>query len=137
MTNSSNIFPTRFLHAMLRVEDLERSIEFYTDILGMRVLRRENYEQGQFTLVFLGYEDEKDSTVLELTYNWDGSTYEKGTAYGHIALAVSDIYAVCGALEKRGVSIPRQPGPMAFDPDEIIAFIEDPDGYKIELVQRS
>jgi lactoylglutathione lyase len=133
--------PTRLLHTMLRVTDLERSIDFYTRLLGMRLLRQERYPDGQFTLAFLGYGDESDHTVIELTHNWGGHTYELGNAYGHIALAASDIHATCAHLESAGVNVVRQPGPMtATTPDrqdaEHIAFITDPDGYRIELIQQ-
>ncbi|MBY0577676.1 MAG: lactoylglutathione lyase [Burkholderiales bacterium] len=127
------------LHTMLRVGDLEKSLGFYTGMLGMRLLRREAYPEGRFTLAFVGYRDEQ--SVIELTHNWDVNRYEKGTAYGHIALSVQDIYAACAALEAKGVRLVRKPGAMAHapadggDPD-IIAFIEDPDGYRIELIQR-
>ena len=129
--------PTRLLHTMLRVGNLERSITFYTKLLGMCILRQADYQEGRFTLVFLGYGSEEDTTVLELTHNWDTQSYERGTAFGHIALAVSDIYKTCAYLEKEGITITRKPGPMAFDQTEIIAFLEDPDGYKLELVQKA
>lgn len=133
---STYTYPTRFLHTMFRVENLDRSIKFYTEILGMHVLRRKDYEDGQFTLVFLGYGLESDTAVLEITHNWDNSTYQKGTAFGHIALAVSDIYETCKKLSDEEVIVTRKPAPMVFDKSEVIAFIEDPDGYKIELIER-
>lgn len=127
----------RLLHTMLRVLDLEKSIDFYTRHLGMKVLRRKDYPSGEFTLAFLGYGDEATHTVLELTHNWGQSEpYDKGDAYGHIAIGVPDIYATCEALEKEGVPIPRAPGPMKHG-GSVIAFIEDPDGYKVELIERS
>jgi len=126
----------KLLHIMLRVRDLEQSIQFYTDYLGMSVLRRKDYKDGRFTLAFLGYGPESQTAVLELTHNWDEDHYDMGNAYGHIALAVTDIYTSCRILEKQGVKIIRQPGPMAFDPTDVIAFIEDPDGYKIELIEK-
>lgn len=128
--------PHRFLHTMLRVCDLERSITFYTELLGMRLLRSKDYDNGRFTLVFLGFGLESETTVLELTHNWDESAYDIGGAYGHIALAVSDIYTTCKVLQSDGVIIRRPPGPMAFDKREVIAFIEDPDGYQIELIEK-
>ncbi|MFN4088434.1 MAG: lactoylglutathione lyase, partial [Alphaproteobacteria bacterium] len=124
----------RYLHTMLRVLDLDKSVDFYTRLLGMKLLRRRDYEGGKFTLAFVGYGDEADHTVIELTHNWDQEThYEKGDGFGHIALAVPDIYAACAKLEKEGVKIPRPPGPMKHG-TTVIAFIEDPDGYKIELI---
>lgn len=126
----------RLLHTMLRVGDLARSIAFYTEMLGMRQLRRCDYPEGRFTLVFLGYAEEAEGTALELTWNWDRSAYAPGTAYGHIAIAVADLAATCRALEQAGVPIPRPPGPMAHDAGEHIAFIEDPDGYRIELIEK-
>jgi lactoylglutathione lyase len=133
--------PTHLLHTMLRVADLERSIDFYTRLLGMRLLRQERYPDGQFTLAFLGYEDESDHTAIELTHNWDARVYDLGNAYGHIALAASDIHATCAHLESAGVNVVRQPGPMTVttperQDDEHIAFITDPDGYRIELIQQ-
>lgn len=126
----------RLLHTMLRVYDLEKSLDFYTRLLGMKLLRRNDYEGGRFTLAFVGYGDEKDTAVLELTHNWDqAEPYQIGTAYGHIALGVPDIYATCERLEKEGVKIPRPPGPMKHG-TTVIAFIEDPDGYKVELIER-
>lgn len=120
---------------MLRVADLERSLSFYTNALGMKLLRRRDYPSGRFTLAFVGYGEEEATTVIELTHNWDTKQYAIGTGYGHIALSVDDIYAVCDSLKSAGVSITRVPGPMKDDPDEVIAFIEDPDGYRIELIR--
>jgi lactoylglutathione lyase len=126
----------RYLHTMLRVFDLDKSIDFYTRHLGMTLLRRTDFEGGRFTLAFLGYGDEKDHTVLELTHNWDQTEpYERGTGYGHIAIGVPDIYGTCRALADEGVAIPRPPGPMKHG-TTVIAFIEDPDGWKIELIER-
>ncbi len=126
----------RLLHTMLRVSNLNHSTKFYTELLGMRLLRKMDYPDGQFTLAFLGYGDELNSTVLELTYNWNTSRYEKGTAFGHIALAVPNIYETCVFLQQQGIEITRQPGPMKDDASEVIAFIKDPDGYSIELIER-
>ena len=126
----------RMLHTMIRVFDLDKSIEFYTKNLGMKVLRQTDYPDGKFTLAFIGYGDEANNTVIELTYNWDQKEpYDIGTGFGHIALGVPDIYKTCGELEKAGVKIPRPPGPMKHG-KTVIAFIEDPDGYKIELIER-
>ncbi len=128
--------PSRILHTMLRVKDLDRSVDFYTRLLGMKELRRMEFPGGKFTLVFLGYGPEESEAVLELTYNWDQEKpYDLGTGYGHIALAAPDIYETCKELEAAGCRIPRPPGPMKHG-TRVIAFIEDPDGYKIELVQR-
>jgi lactoylglutathione lyase len=127
--------PTRILHTMLRVADLEKSIAFYTQQLGMKLLRRNDYPEGKFTLAFLGYGEESGNTVLELTYNWDNRAYDPGTGFGHIALATADIYKTCAALAASGVKIPRPPGPMKGG-SSVIAFVEDPDGYKVELVER-
>ncbi len=125
----------RLLHTMLRVRDLDRSIEFYTKYLGMKLLRKKDYEGGRFTLAFVGYGDEKKHTVLELTYNWDkDNDYDKGEGFGHIAFGVPDIYATCNELKRDGVIISREPGPMKHG-STVIAFIEDPDGYKIELIE--
>jgi len=124
----------RLLHVMLRVGDLERSIGFYTDVLGMGLLRRKDYPDGRFTLAFLGYGPESDTTVLELTHNWDTSSYDLGSGYGHIALGVDDIHAACSAIAERGGRVVRPPGPMKHG-STVIAFIEDPDGYKVELIQ--
>ncbi|MBK1836154.1 lactoylglutathione lyase [Azospirillum sp. YIM B02556] len=126
----------RLLHTMLRVLDLEKSLDFYTRLLGMKLLRRNDYEGGRFTLAFVGYGEESDTAVLELTHNWDQKEpYEIGTAYGHIALGVPDIYGTCEKLASEGVKIPRPPGPMKHG-TTVIAFIEDPDGYKVELIER-
>ena len=125
----------RMLHTMLRVHDLDRSIKFYTELLGMKLLRRTDYPDGKFTNVFVGYGDEATHTVLELTYNWEHAPYNLGDGYGHIALGVPDVYAACDRLAKAGAKIPRPAGPMKHG-TTVIAFVEDPDGYKIELVQR-
>lgn len=126
----------RMLHTMIRVRDLEKSIDFYTRLLGMKLLRRTDYPGGKFTLAFVGYGEETEHTVIELTHNWDQEEpYELGSGFGHIALGVPDIYGVCEALEREGVSIPRPPGPMKHG-FTVIAFVEDPDGYKIELIER-
>ena len=131
-----NHYPTRLLHTMLRVGDLEKSIAFYTQLLGMKLLRSQEYPEGEYTLAFVGYQDEADSTVLELTYNWGKRDYDIGTAFGHIALAIDDIYETCEVLASEGVNIIRMPGPMKDDVSILIAFVEDPDGYKIELIER-
>lgn len=126
----------RFLHTMIRVRDLDKSIDFYTRHLGMDVLRRNDYPEGKFTLAFLGYGAEQSNTVIELTHNWDQEDdYDLGTGFGHLAIAVPDIYGVCETMEAEGVPIPRKPGPMKHG-TTVIAFIEDPDGYKIELIER-
>ncbi len=124
----------RMLHTMLRVGDLERSVAFYTDVLGMQLLRRKDYASGRFTLAFLGYGDEKDHTVLELTHNWDTEHYDLGDGYGHIALGVQDIQATCAGIADRGGRLVREPGPMKHG-STVIAFLEDPDGYKVELIE--
>ena len=124
----------RMLHTMLRVGDLERSLAFYTDVLGMKLLRRKDYASGRFTLAFLGYGDEKDHTVLELTHNWDTEHYDLGDGYGHIALGVQDIQATCAGIADRGGRLVREPGPMKHG-STVIAFLEDPDGYKVELIE--
>ncbi|MBV8522622.1 MAG: lactoylglutathione lyase [Acetobacteraceae bacterium] len=126
---------TRYLHTMLRVGDLERSIEFYTRHLGMKELRRNDVPDGKYTLAFVGYGDEQSTTVLELTYNYGVKEYDLGTGYGHIAIAVSEIKAACEKMRSEGVKITREPGPVKFG-TTMIAFIEDPDGYKIELIER-
>lgn len=126
----------QFLHTMIRVRDLEKSLDFYTRHLGMSVLRRNDYPEGRFTLAFVGYGDESANTVVELTHNWDqDEPYEIGSGFGHLALGVPDIYAACDALRADGVKITREPGPMKHG-TTVIAFIEDPDGYKVELIER-
>jgi lactoylglutathione lyase len=126
----------QMLHTMLRVLDLEKSLDFYVGKLGMTLLRRTDYPTGEFTLAFVGYGDEKNNTVIELTHNWgQKEPYTIGSGFGHIALSVPDIYGVCKTLEESGVKIPRPPGPMKHG-GSVIAFIEDPDGYKIELIER-
>jgi lactoylglutathione lyase len=125
----------RILHTMLRVGDLKRSIEFYTGVLGMRVLRQKDYPEGRFTLAFVGYGDEDKEAVLELTHNWDTARYEIGTGYGHVALEVDDAYKACEEVKKRGGKVTREAGPMKHG-TTVIAFVEDPDGYKIEFIQR-
>ena len=124
----------RLLHTMLRVVNLERSLTFYTEVLGMRLLRRKDYPEGRFTLAFVGYGDESTTAVLELTHNWDTSSYEIGTGYGHIALGVDNIQATCEAMAAKGGRVVRPPGAMKHG-TTVIAFVEDPDGYKVELIQ--
>ena len=126
----------KFLHTMIRVNDLEESLRFYCDVLGMKLLRRKDYPSGKFTLAFVGYGDENTNTVVELTYNWDTHTYNVGNGFGHLALGVDDIYQTCDDLRGRGAKVVREPGPMAHGGGHI-AFIEDPNGYKIELVDMS
>lgn len=126
----------RFLHTMLRVGDLQRSVDFYTRLLGMKELRRRDVPDGKYTLAFVGYGDEESSSVIELTYNYGVTSYEIGTAFGHLAIGVPDVAATCETLRKAGAKITREPGPVKFG-TTIIAFVEDPDGYKIELVQRA
>ncbi|MDX5372976.1 MAG: lactoylglutathione lyase [Pseudomonadaceae bacterium] len=123
----------RLLHTMLRVGDMDRSIAFYTEVLGMTLLRRKDYPDGQFTLAFVGYGNEAENSVIELTYNWGVDSYELGTGYGHIALEVEDVYKACEDIRSRGGKITREPGPMKHG-TSILAFVEDPDGYKIELL---
>jgi lactoylglutathione lyase len=125
----------RILHTMLRVGDLERSLKFYTEVLGMRLLRRNDYPDGKFTLAFVGYQDEADGAVLELTYNWGVDSYEPGTAYGHVALEVDDAYRACEEIRRRGGVVTREAGPMKHG-TTVIAFVQDPDGYKVELIQK-
>ena len=125
----------RILHTMLRVGDLDRSIAFYSQVLGMRVLRRKDYPEGRFTNVFVGYDDESRAAVLELTHNWDTASYELGTGFGHVALEVDDAYKACNEVKSRGGKVTREPGPMKHG-TTVIAFVEDPDGYKIEFIQR-
>jgi len=125
----------RILHTMLRVTDLERSLRFYTEVLGMRLLRRKDYPEGKFTLAFVGYGDETDTAVIELTHNWGVDKYELGDAFGHIAVAVDDAYKACEEVKRRGGKVTREAGPMKHG-TTVIAFIEDPDTYKIELIER-
>lgn len=125
----------RFLHTMIRVGDLDRSIDFYTRLLGMKLLRRTDYPEGRFTLAFVGYGDEAANTVIELTHNWDTASYDLGGGFGHLALGVGDIYKACAELEAAGAKIVRAPGPMKHG-STVIAFVEDPDGYKVELIQK-
>lgn len=124
----------RLLHTMLRVENLEASLHFYTELMGMRLLRMSENKQYEYTLAFVGYGDESDTTVLELTYNWGENTYDKGTAFGHLAIGVDDIYAVCETLEANGADVYRKPGPVKGG-STVIAFVRDPDGYAIELIE--
>ena len=123
----------RMLHTMLRVRDLEQSLQFYCEVLGMSVLRRNDYPEGEFTLAFVGYGAESETTVLELTHNWGVSDYEMGDAYGHIAIGVDDVYRACDEVTARGGKVVRPAGPMKGG-TTVIAFVEDPDGYKVELV---
>jgi len=125
----------RILHTMLRVVDLEKSLAFYTGVLGMRLLRRTDYPDGKFTLAFVGYHDEEHGAVIELTYNWGVDNYELGNAYGHIAIEVEDAYAACEKIRSRGGKVVRAAGPMKHG-TTVIAFVEDPDGYRIELIQQ-
>ncbi len=124
----------RILHTMLRVADLDKSIDFYTRILGMTLLRKHDYPEGKFTLAFVGYGREEENSVLELTYNWGVEEYELGTGFGHIAIGVNDIFKACEDIKKSGGNVIREPGPMKHG-TTIIAFVTDPDGYKIELIQ--
>lgn len=125
----------RLLHTMIRVRDLDAAIRFYCEGLRMTLLRRKDYPDGRFTLAFVGYGEEADHTVIELTHNWDTHSYELGTAFGHLAIGVEDIHHTCERLRARGVKIVREPGPMKFG-STMIAFVEDPDGYRIELIER-
>ena len=125
----------RYMHTMLRVGDLERSVKFYTELFGMKEIRRNDVPDGKYTLVFLGYGDEATSTVLELTYNYGVSSYDVGSAFGHLAIGLPDVYGACEAMRKAGAKITREAGPVKFG-TTVIAFVEDPDGYKIELIQR-
>lgn len=125
----------RMLHTMLRVSDLDKSLAFYVDRLGMKLLRKKDYPEGEFTLAFVGYGGEADHTVIELTHNWGEGGYDLGNAYGHIAIGVDDIYGTCDALAAAGAKVVRPAGPMKADPSIVIAFVEDPDGYKVELIE--
>jgi lactoylglutathione lyase len=136
LTASALLNAMRLLHTMLRVGDLERSLVFYIEVLGMRLLRRKDYPAGRYTLAFVGYGDESDTTVLELTHNWDIERYELGEGYGHMALGVDDIHGTCAAIAAKGGRIVREPGPKQHG-STVIAFVEDPDGYKVELIQLS
>jgi lactoylglutathione lyase len=124
----------RLLHTMLRVGNLEESLKFYCEVLGMKLLRQKDYPGGEFTLAFVGYGDEVDHTVLELTYNWGTDHYNLGDAYGHIAIGVDDIYGTCDTIKSQGGKVVREPGPMKHG-STVIAFVEDPNGYKVELIQ--
>ncbi len=126
----------RLLHTMIRVGQLDRSINFYTQILGMRLLRRQDYPDGRFTLAFVGYGEERDNAVIELTHNWDTPAYDLGNGFGHIALEVDDAYAACAQIRAAGGKVTREAGPMKHG-TTVIAFVEDPDGYKIELIQKA
>jgi len=123
------------LHTMLRVGELDRSLRFYTEVLGMKVLRRKDYPDGKFTLAFVGYGDESETAVIELTHNWGVDKYDLGNAYGHIAVEVDDAYKACEEVKKRGGKVTREAGPMKHG-TTVIAFVEDPDGYKIEFIER-
>ncbi|MGE5617226.1 MAG: lactoylglutathione lyase [Bacillota bacterium] len=125
----------RMLHTMIRVGDLERSIRFYTEALGMKVLRRKDYPDGRFTLAFVGYGDESETAVVELTHNWDTKSYELGNGFGHIAVGVPNAKEACDAVRAKGGKVTREAGPMKFG-GSVIAFVEDPDGYKIEFIER-
>ena len=125
----------RMLHTMLRVVDLKKSLSFYTEVLGMQLLRKQDFPDGRFTLAFVGYGPEESNTVLELTHNWDTSSYDLGSAYGHIALGVADAYAACEKIKALGGRVVREAGPMKHG-STVIAFVEDPDGYKVELIQQ-
>jgi lactoylglutathione lyase len=126
----------RVLHTMIRVGDLQRSIDFYTGVLGMKLLRKKDYPDGKFTLAFVGYGDESEQAVIELTHNWETKSYDLGNGFGHIALGMPDVYKACEAVKAKGGKVTREPGPMKFG-GSVIAFVEDPDGYKIEFIQRA
>ena len=126
----------RVLHTMLRVGDLEKSLDFYVGVMGMQLLRRKEYPEGRFTLAFVGYGPESEGAVIELTHNWDTPKYELGAGFGHIALEVSDAYAACTDIKQRGGVVTREAGPMKHG-TTVIAFVQDPDGYKLELIQRA
>jgi lactoylglutathione lyase len=131
----STFGPMRILHTMLRVGDLERSLAFYTDVLGMQLLRRRDYPEGRFTLAFVGFGPESEGAAIELTHNWDTKSYELGQGYGHVAVEVEDAYAACAQIKAKGGAVTRDAGPMKHG-TTVIAFVLDPDGYKIELIQR-
>jgi lactoylglutathione lyase len=136
-TGQAIVGPARLLHTMIRVRDLDKSIDFYTRLLGMKLLRKTDNEGGRYSLAFVGYGAETEETVIELTYNWDqAEPYALGTGFGHLAIGLPDIYGACERLAAEGVKIPRAPGPLKFG-TTVIAFIEDPDGYRIELIERS
>lgn len=124
----------KILHTMIRVTDLENSLKFYIDVLGMKLLRKKDYPEGKFTLAFVGFGEEKNHAVIELTYNWETHHYDLGNAFGHIAIGVDDVYETCERIRKAGGKITREPGPMKHG-QSILAFVEDPDGYKIEILQ--
>jgi lactoylglutathione lyase len=126
----------RILHTMIRVGDLERSLDFYTRVLGMKLLRRTDYPSGRFTLAFVGFAPEAEQAALELTHNWDTASYELGAGFGHLAIEVEDAYATCAEIKQRGGVVTREAGPMKHG-TTVIAFVQDPDGYKIELIQRA
>jgi lactoylglutathione lyase len=126
----------RILHTMLRVGDLERSLAFYTGVLGMKLLRRQDFPEGRFTLAFVGYGPESEQAAIELTHNWDTKSYELGGGFGHVALEVADAYAACADVKRRGGTVVREAGPMKHG-TTVIAFVQDPDGYRIELIQRA
>jgi lactoylglutathione lyase len=126
----------RILHTMIRVGDLDRSIGFYTKVLGMKLIRRKDYPEGKFTLAFVGYGDESEGAVIELTHNWETKSYDLGNGFGHIAIAVTDARQACEEVKKLGGKVTREPGPMKFG-GSVIAFVEDPDGYKIEFIQHA
>lgn len=126
----------QLLHTMIRVVDLDKSIDFYTNVLGMKLLRRKDYPDGKFTLAFVGYGDESQTAVIELTHNWETKSYEMGNAFGHIAIGLPDVYQACEAVTAKGGKVTRAPGPMKFG-GSVIAFVEDPDGYKIEFIQKA
>jgi lactoylglutathione lyase len=125
----------RILHTMIRVGDLDRSLAFYTQVLGMRLLRRKDYPDGRFTLAFVGFGPESEQAALELTHNWDTRGYDLGAGYGHVAIEVEDVYAACATIKQRGGTVTREAGPMKHG-STVIAFVQDPDGYKIELIQK-
>lgn len=124
----------QLLHTMIRVGNLDKSITFYTDVLGMKLLRRRDYPDGKFTLAFVGYGDESNTAVIELTHNWETKRYDLGNGFGHLAIGMPDVYAACDVVKAKGGTVTREPGPMKFG-GSVIAFVQDPDGYKIEFIQ--